>query len=255
MTTRPARDAGARAMEPHRLAVLVLAACACALPFFLWGFRTYQLAFAAVNAIAILGLNLIAGQAGLISLGHGAFYGLGAYTLAVLMRHWGVSAYAGITAAALVGLVTGYLFGRVVTRLAGFYLALTTFALALALPQTLKSSYVSPWTGGAQGLYLDRPGAPLGLPVTPDQWWYYCLDHGQHISFYTLNSLQVLADRYSLNLYSDKRGFHLMTNRKISTRLFRLLCRDGVVGLLNGHFTRKSLLDEDYKRITGIEIN
>ena len=119
-------------MEPRRLAVLVLAACVLALPFFLWDFRTYQLAFAATNAIAILGLNLIAGQAGLISLGHGAFYGLGAYTLAVLMRHWGVSAYAGIPAAALVGLVTGYLFGRVVTRLAGFYLALTTFALALA---------------------------------------------------------------------------------------------------------------------------
>ena len=64
MTTRPARDAGARAMEPRRLAVLVLAACALALPFFLWGFRTYQLAFAASNAIAILGLNLIAGRPG-----------------------------------------------------------------------------------------------------------------------------------------------------------------------------------------------
>src|ERR1700745_4281446 len=80
------RSAGPRAMDPRRLAVLVLAACALALPFFLWGFRTYQLAFAATNAIAILGLNLIAGQAGLISLGHGAFYGLGAYAGAVLMR-------------------------------------------------------------------------------------------------------------------------------------------------------------------------
>ncbi len=89
------------------------------------------------------------------------------------MRHLSVSAYAAILAAGLVGLVTGYVFGRVVARLVGFYLALTTFALALALPQMLKSSYVSPWTGGAQGLYLDRPGAPLRLPVTPDQWWYF----------------------------------------------------------------------------------
>jgi branched-chain amino acid transport system permease protein len=85
-----------------------------------------MLAFAATNPIAILGLNLIAGQAGLISLGHGAFYGLGAYTLAVLMRHWSVSAYAAIFAAGLVRLVTGYVFRTVVTRLAGFYLALTT---------------------------------------------------------------------------------------------------------------------------------
>jgi branched-chain amino acid transport system permease protein len=173
MTTRPARDAGTRALESRRFGMLVLVTCALGLPFSLWGFRTYQLAFAATNAIAILGLNLIAGQAGLISLGHGAFYGLGAYTIAVLMRHWDVSAYAAIPTAALVGLVAGYLFGRAVTRLGGFYLALTTFALALALPQMLKSRYVSPWTGGAQGLYLDRPGAPLGLPVTSDQWWYF----------------------------------------------------------------------------------
>jgi branched-chain amino acid transport system permease protein len=47
-----------------------------------------------------------------------------------------------------------------VARLVGFYLALTTFALALALPQMLKSSYVSPWTGGAQGLYWIGPALP-----------------------------------------------------------------------------------------------
>jgi branched-chain amino acid transport system permease protein len=72
---------------------------------------------------------MIAGQAGLMSLRHGAFYGLGAYTVAVVMRHWSVSAYAAILAAGLVGLITGYGFGRLVTRLAGFYLALATFAL------------------------------------------------------------------------------------------------------------------------------
>jgi len=167
----PARKRGPRAVD--RVAVALLVACALALPFFVWGFRTYQLAFAATNAIAILGLNLIAGQAGLVSLGHGAFYGLGAYALAVLMRHAGVPAYPAIVAAGLVCLVTGYLFGRVVARLAGFYLALATFALALALPQMLKSSYVSAWTGGAQGLYLDRPSPPLGVPLDPDQWWYF----------------------------------------------------------------------------------
>ena len=84
-----------------------------------------------------------------------------------------MSAYAAIPAAALVGFISGYAFGRVVTRLIGFYLALTTFAVTLALPQMLKSSYVSPWTGGVQGLYLDRPGPPLRLPVTSDQWWYF----------------------------------------------------------------------------------
>jgi len=173
MTTVPARGGGVGPLDPRRLAVSLLVACAVALPFMLWGFRTYQLAFAATHAIAILGLNLITGQAGLISLGHGAFYGLGAYTMAVLMRHGGVSAYAGIPAAALVCLAAGYLFGRLVAPLARFYLALATLALALAMPQTLKSSHLSPWTGGVQGLYVDRPSAPLRLPVDQDQWWYF----------------------------------------------------------------------------------
>ena len=173
MATVEASGLGARALDPRRLAILSLVACAFALPFFLWGFRTYQLSFAATHAIAILGLNLITGQAGLISLGHGAFYGLGAYTMAVLVRQVGVSPYAGILAAPIVCLVAGYLFGRVVARLARFYLALATFALALATPQTLKSSHLTPWTGGVQGLYLDRPGAPLGLPLDHDQWWYF----------------------------------------------------------------------------------
>ena len=152
---------------------VLLAACALGLPFFLWGFRTYQLAFAASNAIAILGLNLIAGQAGVISLGQGAFYGLGAYTMAVLMRQAGASAYAGLLAAPVVCLVAGYAFGRIVAPLARFYLALATFALALAVPQTLKSSHLTPWTGGVQGLYLDRPDPPWGVPVSRDQWWYF----------------------------------------------------------------------------------
>jgi branched-chain amino acid transport system permease protein len=160
------------AVLADRLAVSSVVVCALVLPFVLWGFRTYQLALAGTHAIAIVGLNLITGQAGIISLGHGAFYGLGAYTLAVMMRHAGVSAYMGILAAPLMCLAAGYLFGRVVVRLTRFYLALATFALALAVPQTLKSSYLHPWTGGVQGLYLDRPGAPAGLPLDQDQWWY-----------------------------------------------------------------------------------
>src|SRR5688572_2799551 len=171
---RPWISALACRMVPavRRFIVSSVVACALVLPFVLWGFRTYQLAFAGTHAIAIVGLNLIAGQAGLISLGHGAFYGLGGYTLAVMIRHAGAYACLGSVAAPLMGLAAGYLFGRVVARLTRFYLALATFALALAVPQTLKSSYLHPWTGGVQGLYLDRPGAPAGLPLNQDQWWY-----------------------------------------------------------------------------------
>jgi len=105
----------------------------------------------------------------------------------------------------------------------------------------------------SSNIFFTTELVPKSTP-RPDQWWYYGLDHGQHISFYTLHSLHLLADRLSLNLYSNGLGCHLMTDRKISPRLFRLLCRDEVVSLSNWLYTRKSLLEEDFKRITGIGI-
>jgi len=105
----------------------------------------------------------------------------------------------------------------------------------------------------SSSIFFTTELVPKSTPP-PDQWWYYCLDHGQHISFYSLQSLQLLADKFSLNLYSNGLGYHLMTDRKISPFLFRLLCRDEIVSLSNWLYKRKSLMDEDYKRITGIII-
>jgi branched-chain amino acid transport system permease protein len=146
---------------------------ALVLPFQIWGFTAYQFTFAGVYAIAILGLSLLCGQVGQISLGHGAFYGLGAYTTAVLMDRWGISAYATFPVAAALCFTVGFGVGFAVLRLNFFYIALTTYALAMAVPQILKTSHLAPLTGGVQGLYLERPGPPFGLPLTMDQWWYF----------------------------------------------------------------------------------
>jgi branched-chain amino acid transport system permease protein len=68
--------------------------------------------------------------------------------------------------------VIGFLIGLPALRLAGLYLALTTFALAVAVPQLLKHDALSPWTGGVQGLVIDKPDPPFGLDMSPDQWLY-----------------------------------------------------------------------------------
>jgi branched-chain amino acid transport system permease protein len=149
------------------VAALVLAA---ALPFFLSGFRLFQFTQVFVYAIALLGLNMLTGYNGQISLGHGAFYALGAYTTAVMIDRWSVPYGWTIPAAGLFCLVVGFLFGIPAIRLEGLYLALATFALALAVPQILK--YFEHWTGGSQGIVLSKPDAPGGLPLTPDQWLY-----------------------------------------------------------------------------------
>ena len=157
----------------QRLGLLLLLAVALPLPFFLEGFVTYQITMAAIYAIAIVGLNLLVGYSGQFSLGHSAFFAIGAYTVAILTVQWGVPIALAVPAAGLAGFVSGSLFGWPALRLERVYLALATYGLAVAVPQTLKSSHLERWTGGVQGIYLDRPAVPGWLGLTDDQAWYY----------------------------------------------------------------------------------
>jgi branched-chain amino acid transport system permease protein len=150
-------------------AVALLAALV--LPFTLSNFRLFQFSQVYIYAIALLGLNILTGFNGQISLGHGAFYAVGAYTTAVMIDQWNVPYGWTIPAAGVICLVAGFLFGIPALRLEGLYLALATFALALAVPQILK--YFEHWTGGSQGIVLSKPSAPWGLPINPDQWLYF----------------------------------------------------------------------------------
>jgi len=155
-----------------RLGVTLLAVVvALALPFTLSNFRLFQFTQVFIYAISLLGLNILTGYNGQISLGHGAFYAVGAYTTAIMLDKWNVPYGWTIPVAGALCLVAGFLFGIPALRLEGLYLALATFALALAVPQILK--YFENWTGGSQGIVLSKPTAPWGLRVNPDQWLYF----------------------------------------------------------------------------------
>src|SRR2546421_5998809 len=153
------------------LGLVVVLAIACALPFMMSGFRVFQFTQVYIYAIALLGLNILTGFNGQISLGHGAFYAVGAYTTAIMIDKWNVPYGWTIPVAGLLCLVVGFLFGIPALRLEGLYLALATFALALAVPQILK--YFEHWTGGSQGIVLSKPDPPFGLKVSADQWLYF----------------------------------------------------------------------------------
>jgi branched-chain amino acid transport system permease protein len=162
----------------HLLVLLIVLAVACALPFVVSNYRTFQLTLVLVYAIALLGLNILTGYSGQISLGHGAFYALGAYVAAILMDKAGVPYWATVPAAGAVCLVAGFLFGLPALRLEGLYLALATFALGVSMPQLLKYHHLEKWTGGVQGIVIAKPDAPafftsLGLPLNPDRWLYF----------------------------------------------------------------------------------
>jgi len=161
-------------MSKRRLIILaILLAVACALPFLVSNYRTFQFTLVMVYAIALLGLNMLTGYNGQISLGHGAFYAIGAYCAAILMDKFGVPYWATLPVAGAVCLLVGFLFGLPALRLEGLYLALATFALGVSLPQLLKYHRFEKWTGGVQGIVISKPEAPFGLPLKPDQWLYF----------------------------------------------------------------------------------
>lgn len=170
-------SAGMRDWTPRGLALCVLlVAAACVLPFVVSNYRVFQFTMVLTYAIALLGLNILTGYNGQISLGHGAFYAIGAYVAAIMMDHFGLPYWATIPVAGAVCLLAGFLFGLPALRLEGVYLALATFALGVALPQLLKYKHVEAWTGGVQGISLIKPDPPIatlfGLKLNPDRWLY-----------------------------------------------------------------------------------
>src|SRR6476469_763005 len=107
----PNEPIGASSSKARLAGLLLLLVIACALPFLVSNYRVFQLTLALVYAIALLGLNMLTGYNGQISLGHGAFYAIGAYVAAILMDKAGMPYYATLPCAAVICFIVGYLFG------------------------------------------------------------------------------------------------------------------------------------------------
>jgi branched-chain amino acid transport system permease protein len=158
-------------MPAFGLGVLVLVV----LPFVLNDFRTVQLATVGAYFVAILGLDILTGHSGQISLGHGAFMAVGGYTTAILMANHGVRDLWTIPIAAGVAGAIGLVAGVPALRLSGLYLALATFGIAVVLPTILKK--FDHFTGGSTGITLfgkpTQTGHGVGVwGLTNNQWLY-----------------------------------------------------------------------------------
>jgi branched-chain amino acid transport system permease protein len=182
LTRRARRIAGFAAFAAFVAFVAVL-------PAFISDFKARDYAYVGIYLIALLGLNILTGYTGQISLGHGAFMAIGGYTTAILMvgnEQFGGSIGGGVKdlwtlpIAGLVAGVVGLAFGVPALRLSGLYLALATFAIAVALPSTIRR--FDEFTGGSTGIQLG--GTPeltggsanveiLGQSLTPNDWMYY----------------------------------------------------------------------------------
>ena len=141
------------------------------LPFFFNAYRVGQFTQAMALAIAVLGLNLLVGYSGQISLGHGAFFALGAYASAISISDLGVPYLLTLPIAGAVCALAGFVLGLPALRLRGLYLALVTLGVAIATPQIIKRA--DGLTGGTQGLSLDKITAPAWSGLADDQWLYF----------------------------------------------------------------------------------
>ncbi|MBL8381847.1 MAG: branched-chain amino acid ABC transporter permease [Burkholderiales bacterium] len=182
MSAAPATSpaAAARGLSRPALAALVAAGVVvlCIAPFLVKNYRVFQFNLVLIYAVAILGLNILTGYNGQISLGHSAFFAVGAYCAAIMMDRWGAPYWSTLVPAAALCFAFGFLMGFPALRLGGHYLALATLALALAVPQLLKYKKIEAWTGGVQGIVLTKPEPPFtfelfGSPLNQDRWLYF----------------------------------------------------------------------------------
>jgi branched-chain amino acid transport system permease protein len=147
-----------------------LAVVAVLIPFFFGPYRVSQFTLVLIYAVAVLGLNLLVGYSGQISLGHGAFFCLGAYTGAILLHRTSIPYLLTVPAAGLVCFAAGLALGLPALRLRGLYLALVTLALAIATPILIKR--FDSLTGGSGGLTVAQPKAPAWTGLADDQFLY-----------------------------------------------------------------------------------
>jgi branched-chain amino acid transport system permease protein len=154
----------------QRMSLIMLLIIALYLPFCLEPYHTFQLTLIFLNCIALIGMNLLVGYNGQLSVGHSAFYALGAYTTAILMHRYHLPYALTIPIACVLSLIMGLFISIPARKLDGIYLAIATFGLALSTAPVLK--YFDNVTGGSQGIVIEKLAVPSVIPLTQDQWVY-----------------------------------------------------------------------------------
>lgn len=164
----------------HRTLIALVVVLAAAAAIWGGGLSPYplgQLTRVLIYAIAIAGLNIATGYMGLLSVGHSAFFGLGAFTTGILIVHGGWSGWSTIPVAFVVCLIVGLLVGLPALRIRGLYLAMVTLALGVAFPELV--AHFDELTGGPSGMIIRRtdlrPPAWTGLGLGQKDVWAYWL--------------------------------------------------------------------------------
>jgi branched-chain amino acid transport system permease protein len=193
----------------HRyLTLIALVAVVAVLPLIFpssYYFRVASLVW--VSAFAAIGLNVLMGQAGQVSLGHAGFFGIGAYAVAIGPAHFGIPPWAAIIIGGALSSVLAYLVGRPILKLKGHYLAIATlgFGVLVALVITTESR----WTGGPDGMSVAKLTL-LGWRISGSDTWYWIT-----------GGLLVLGTWLALNLNDTPTGraFRALHDSEVAARV------------------------------------
>ncbi|MCK6454036.1 MAG: branched-chain amino acid ABC transporter permease [Alphaproteobacteria bacterium] len=159
-------------MRRDTAVLLLLAVGIAVLPFALPNRYFYDVAIlAGINAIVCVGLNLLIGYTGQISLGHAGFFGLGAYASAILTGY-GCPAPAAMAAGAVIVGALAALVGRPILRLKGHYLAMATLGMGIIISIVITTE--DRVTGGPDGMAV-APFGLLGWSVQGEEAWYWVI--------------------------------------------------------------------------------
>ncbi|WP_161489454.1 branched-chain amino acid ABC transporter permease [Sulfitobacter sp. EhC04] len=155
-----------------KVLILCVGGFLVAAPFLVESFALFELTTVLCYVTVLIGMNLLTGYGGQVSLGHGAFAALGAYSYIVLIT-LGVPFWPALIGIGVICFIAGFAFGFPALRLSGHHLALATFALAVATPQFIKIKAFEPWTGGSNGSFIPLPEAPAWFAYGDEAWFYY----------------------------------------------------------------------------------
>lgn len=168
---------------------LLLAAAAfllAAVPPFVPNYYVYLLALVMINVISATGLNLLTGNCGQISLCHGSFIAVGAYTAAITMGKVGTFVLLPLVSAVVAAGLLGALLGFPARRVSGLYLALVTLGF-LAVVEVVIEEFPD-LTGGVRGLSVPKPSLP-GFALTSDLSRYYLVAVAAGLALYVASNL------------------------------------------------------------------
>lgn len=168
-------------------------------------FRVGQLTNVFIIAIAIVGLNLVTGYTGLLSIGHSAFFGLGAYTTGIGIVKYQLSPLSTIPIAIVLGFVVGAIVGLPSLRIKGLYLALVTLAVGVSFPEIVRRA--EDLTGGATGLVV------RSRFLAPPEWTGLVRAERGIWMFWLSAAVLAVVMLLSRNLVRSRFGLAMMASR------------------------------------------